>query len=674
MKILVLHIFFFIISINIYPQENNPQSDKFEIDEINILYTSTKTFDEDKIKDIIQTGKTKYFNSGEFIIDIARIEKFYFDNGFFDAVVDTSVIIDYDKKEISVTFRITENQFYRINTVEYIGLENIGGELRNLLFNLPNNPVKKNMRFISENVNEEIKRIINLLNNNGYADAYYEPPEIIKYKSPNKDLSNIVDIKFSFKTGRQYEFGKTKIFLKKNKYGIPRKDILNYLVYKEKSIFNKEKLIESEIKIGKIPIIENGRIFVDYLDTLNGIINFKIDASLKNKYELKPELFGYEITNRFYAGAGLSFSDLYFFGGGRTMLTGIKGLVHSLDVNAVEFNSSLFQPNVFQNSSISGNWKLNVSLSSIEMFRISSIKNTFGFSYELPKFTYINNLFLDWRMNNERFYFKEGMIADIDDTSIYIPENSYSNVITSAISLSAIHNNTNNFQFPSNGFFQAFQIEESGLVGSLLGKLFNTSYVSYVKLSMTNKFYFNLSDKTNSSSVLATKFLIGTIFEYGDSKLKISGVSEDLNLGIVPLEARFIAGGSTSVRGWRAMKLGTFPEPENGGNFILEGSFEHRLRPFLKSKSIIKDIGFVYFLDYGNLWDKPGSFRISDIALAIGFGLRYYTLIGPIRLDFGFKLYDYAPGTDIKNWLFENNLSNIFKKQFEFQFGIGHTF
>ncbi len=80
------------------------------------------------------------------------------------------------------------------------------------------------------------------------------------------------------------------------------------------------------------------------------------------------------------------------------------------------------------------------------------------------------------------------------------------------------------------------------------------------------------------------------------------------------------------------------------------------------------------FFDYGNLWDDIKKFRISDIALAVGVGLRYYTIVGPVRFDLGFKLYDYDPAAGTSKWLFKNNASTIFSNKLTLQFGIGNTF
>ena len=68
------------------------------------------------------------------------------------------------------------------------------------------------------------------------------------------------------------------------------------------------------------------------------------------------------------------------------------------------------------------------------------------------------------------------------------------------------------------------------------------------------------------------------------------------------------------------------------------------------------------------------DFKPNDLAVAIGVGLRYYTIVGPVRLDFGFKFYDYEPAPGTNAWLWQNNITQIFQDKFALQFGIGNTF
>ena len=100
----------------------------------------------------------------------------------------------------------------------------------------------------------------------------------------------------------------------------------------------------------------------------------------------------------------------------------------------------------------------------------------------------------------------------------------------------------------------------------------------------------------------------------------------------LPADKRLYAGGAGSVRGYGyqlAGPLDSFNVPIGGRSSLeLGGEFRYRLT---------ETIGLVPFLDAGtvfptNLPNKPSLFYSP------GIGLRYYTAIGPIRLDLAFPL------------------------------------
>lgn len=99
------------------------------------------------------------------------------------------------------------------------------------------------------------------------------------------------------------------------------------------------------------------------------------------------------------------------------------------------------------------------------------------------------------------------------------------------------------------------------------------------------------------------------------------------DLSDVPPARRFYAGGGGSIRGYDYQSV----SPRNdkgdiiGGLSYFEASAEMRVR-------ITETIGLVPFIDMGAAFeDEVPDF--SGLQYAAGLGLRYYTAIGPIRLD-----------------------------------------
>jgi len=91
------------------------------------------------------------------------------------------------------------------------------------------------------------------------------------------------------------------------------------------------------------------------------------------------------------------------------------------------------------------------------------------------------------------------------------------------------------------------------------------------------------------------------------------------------LADRFFAGGDRSVRGYAYQSLG----PTNdlgeviGGKHLLVGSAE-------LEKRFLKNWGAAVFYDIGNAFNNLGNY---DLAQGAGIGLRYFTPVGPARLD-----------------------------------------
>jgi outer membrane protein insertion porin family len=51
-----------------------------------------------------------------------------------------------------------------------------------------------------------------------------------------------------------------------------------------------------------------------------------------------------------------------------------------------------------------------------------------------------------------------------------------------------------------------------------------------------------------------------------------------------------------------------------------------------------RGLGIVGFFDAGNVFYRTSDIRLTDLRGSLGFGVRYKSPIGPIRVDLGFKL------------------------------------
>ncbi|MCD7058609.1 autotransporter assembly complex protein TamA [Pelagibacterium xiamenense] len=99
----------------------------------------------------------------------------------------------------------------------------------------------------------------------------------------------------------------------------------------------------------------------------------------------------------------------------------------------------------------------------------------------------------------------------------------------------------------------------------------------------------------------------------------------------IPPSMLFFAGGGGSVRGYGYRSIGVETDDGvTGGRYLLEGSLEARAR-------FGDSFGGVAFLDGGFVADDAFP-TFDDLRLGAGVGIRYYTALGPLRLDLAVPL------------------------------------
>lgn len=169
--------------------------------------------------------------------------------------------------------------------------------------------------------------------------------------------------------------------------------------------------------------------------------------------------------------------------------------------------------------------------------------------------------------------------------------------------LSLKYDSSNNLLDPTKGIRATFSATPTESLGA--------GNSNFVILQAAASTYIDLSG--NGRSVLALRGLIGEVPGVGTFAM--------------PPDQRFYAGGSATVRGYRYQSVGPKFADGNptGGTAVSAATVEFRQR-------ILGNYGVVGFLDAGQVSSNGVPFTNSWQAGA-GIGVRYYTPIGPIRLD-----------------------------------------
>lgn len=222
------------------------------------------------------------------------------------------------------------------------------------------------------------------------------------------------------------------------------------------------------------------------------------------------------------------------------------------------------------------------------------------------------------------------------------------------------------------GTFTTF---DAGVASNVLG-----SQASFTRFFFQNSSYYTFGKR--HKYVLARSTRIGV-------ENPFSGTTADT----MPLPERFYAGGGGTHRGFAINQAGP-RDPDTGfpigGDGLFLNNLELRLPP-LTLPWVGDNVSFVFFHDMGNIFSTggdilPGMLRWSQprrhncflltVATtcdfnynsnAIGAGIRYKTLIGPVRFDFGYNLN--PPLFPVRDQSRSQVLTH-----FNFYFSIGQTF
>ncbi|MCY7363543.1 MAG: hypothetical protein LH629_15965, partial [Ignavibacteria bacterium] len=229
--------------INSYSQDKTLNK-IFEIDEIDISFNTLEShFEKSDIELLLASKSGDNFDIETYLQDVERIKKYYFDNGFFDAVVDTGIVYNIADEEVIEKFKIIENARYSYYEINYNGLDSIDNLLKGLIIKPEDKIIVKGRYYSKDSIKLELNRVMNLLFNHGYATANSANPEILKYESSEKSLKDKVNINFTFHPELKYTFGKTDVKFIDKKYNVTKEDILREITYKENESYDKSKVV-----------------------------------------------------------------------------------------------------------------------------------------------------------------------------------------------------------------------------------------------------------------------------------------------------------------------------------------------------------------------------------------------------------------------------------------------
>ncbi|MEJ5305769.1 MAG: BamA/TamA family outer membrane protein [Ignavibacteria bacterium] len=628
-----------------------------------------------------------YFDSLNINEDIRRIERFYRDNGFFDCIVSASYQLNDKNKKAELIFQIDEGERSRISSYRYYGIDSakIGSWL--YLKILKEKKIEEGNFFQREKIENDASRIVSELRNFGFMLADRD-----RIVATIDSVKKTVDVEITFKPNRYFTVSEVRV----EKSGIAKDNVEDEFIYKLVGIKSGEKYSHSKNLEGQLRLYRTG-LFTSSLvsgvvaETTHSTVPINISVDVGKMNELGPEIIVNNQTNRFNVGLGLNYTRKNFFGNARkltiegTVVTqdifninyknvfGKNGLKDTTLLGLVGINLSIEQPYLFYKD-IKGKLEFFASAEQQKFYRYYTAGSKLSFLFELPKFVMFNNYSLYLGYESENISFKPQLPFDyikgilINSGFPISPEDTTESMIKSESESFLDHSNTilgvdlfanhaNDIFYPTSGYNLQLSLEYTGLL-------------PYLK---------NLLSEKKDRNIQYYKTLVGVNVYTNPFKPSRGAVAYKLRLGYIQkIEGEksisqnklYYAGGSNSVRGWRARGLGptfSFVDDQGklitiseiGGRVLLEGSIESR-------NILFGDFGSALFFDFGNSWRDLKSVSLKTTALTFGFGFRYYTSFAPIRIDIGTQLYD--------PYSYRFIFKRVFLDAVQFHLGIGEAF
>lgn len=583
-------------------------------------------------------------------IDLEILTAFYKANGFFDVEVKDS--LELTNSGINLIYIVEEGPAYKYSNLSVYGVSaypqnwKITSQLKN----------DTTLRFSESDLQSKIVSSLQSLLNDGYLFATYDSTFI----NVDSELKK-TDVGVFFTLGKRYRIG--NYIIEKSGTGSPEisKELIEDLINIEPNTFyNLEKIRQAQQRLFRTGLFSTLSLEPAPGEAIDTLVPLSFNGTIGRMNELGPEIIANNLGDAFNLGLGISYIRKNFFGSARKFELkpsfSFKDLFTGQSTNIVElFNRNdtttfgnaevlikVEQPNLFGEPIIgSVDFTSRISKNRYpEIINYTENNIRFAFEFELPQFTFFNFL--------TTYY----QLSSIYGTFLLDNELLSGGFTNASLGVEARSTSANNVIFPTEGYNLETQIQEINLFPFVFSKLFGAGYDQQTgyKIQISYFRYHSLNHSNTAIFAWKTKSGYFHAFENKDA----------LSL----FNLMFYAGGSNSIRGWRARE---FPKTLNdggssnaiGGRFLTETSLELRLRP-------IVEMGGAVFLDFGNVFSGIESVKIDDFAVALGVGYRYYTPFAAIRIDFGFKFYD------------PYDRRSVFNKQFfdvlEFHFGIGEAF
>lgn len=558
-----------------------------------ITTEGNKAFSTSKIKKVMETAEwwifsfitsSGYYKKERMDSDLEKIKDLYFNNGFIKATVgEPKIQLTDNKKGMIISIPVSEGDQFKVSSVEFSGNKVFGDDMiKKRITLLPNKPFSK------ETLRKDILSISELYSENGYA-IITVTPDLIPDES-----KKVVKVFLKIDEGDKYRIGRIEVSGNtKTRDKVIRREIR----LDEGDIFNSSLLKRSYERLNNLNFFETVEIIPKPLPEEK-----KVDLNVKVKEKA---------TGFISVGGGYSSIDKLI---GMIDLTqgNLFGKGHLIKIRAELGGSSSYYDITFKDP-----WFMDKPiLFSATIYNLNreyfvEYKNrATGFGVSFGK------NFTEYVRGEIAYNLERATIYDVAENVSVVIKEQEGTKLTSSITPSLVRDTRDNYLDPSRGSRNSIYVKYAGIGGD--------NY--FVKTGIDSAWYFPLRFPLgNSTGMLRGRF----------------GYSTGLLGKEVPLYDRFYVGGINTVRGFGFGEAG--PRDEKTGDVI--GGTEELIFNAEYIFPIVSELKLkaVVFFDAGNAYESFKNF--GKLRYTTGFGIRWISPVGPIRIEWGYNL-DRKPGED----------------------------
>jgi outer membrane protein insertion porin family len=574
-----------------------------------IDFVGNEVFDDDDLIDLMKTNTKGFFywltSSGVFErnkldYDIQTITYFYLNQGYIEARIGEPEITYDEKTGLTITISVIEGNRYKVGNVKFTG--DVIKPEKELLSKIN---INKQEYFSNEVLVNDTKILKNI-----YADEGYANTEIIRHYPENTDTyKQTLTIDLTFDINKKKKVRIEKINIKGNTR-TRDKVIRRELKLVEGDYFSGTKLDRSTENIKRLDYLSDQEI-----KTKDGSSDDLMDIDV-NVTEAKRGQFqigaGYSSFDRLFAMVSFSMDNL--FGKGQS-----ASIDASVGSRTTQYNLKFVEPWLFDKP-VSGSINVYDWKTDYTDFTKSSTGGALGVGFLLG--------IDDYARASASYSYDNAKVTSIYTSSSLVLQDMLGKNVKSSITIGVGRDSRDVYFMTSKGSINSISMEYAGgaLGGSSAFNKYNAVSAWYIPVWWNN--------------VLLVRGSAGFVDKRSGGKL--------------PIYEKFMLGGLDSVRGYDSLSISpTDPATGEtiGGQKMWLGSIEYRV-PIMKKEGVM---GLLFF-DAGNAFKKDESWRLRA-KRSTGFGIRWRSPMGDLRLEYGWKL-DKEPGEDSGG--FEFNMGGTF--------------